>query len=409
MLRDNLTALFRLYTNPVGAASQILDRGRLWFAVVAALGVSFLLHAYDPGPVVAPSPPGLLFGALFRFVSYTPGSNFSALLDIVIVLAPAIVLFRALSGFGSFGVLMRSDYLSLLICLLMCWAAAYLPLALARAATGGAWLDAPVFYFACNLYFVVLTAFSARTVFGMGLGAACGMSALGWGAAVLGAGLFAVIGSGLYYLMSPLFLYYAYALLGSDVRSFGEGLRSRRHLRQQLEIATTNPRDADAHYQLGLIYQKRRQYAEAVSRFQRAVEIDPTEADAHYQLGCIAREQGRCEDAIRHLKAAAALDDKLALSDVWRELGAAYLGSSRTDEAAAALAKYTDRRPYDPEGLYWYGKTLLQLNRPSEARERFESCIEAVQTMPSHRRAHVRKWGSQARTELRALRHHESK
>ncbi len=149
-----------------------------------------------------------------------------------------------------------------------------------------------------------------------------------------------------------------------------------------------------------MIYQKRRQYTEALARFQRAVEIDPGEADAHLQLGRIAREQGRFEDAIRHLKIAASIDDKLAMSDVWRELGAALFGASRLEEAAAALGKYTERRAYDPEGLYWYGKTLERLGREAEAKELFERCIEAVKTMPSHRRAHVRKWGGLAKAEL---------
>jgi tetratricopeptide (TPR) repeat protein len=185
------------------------------------------------------------------------------------------------------------------------------------------------------------------------------------------------------------------------VRSLGDGLRGRQHLQQQLEIATTNPRDADAHYQLGLVYQKRRQYSEAISRFQKAIEIDPTESDAQFQLGRIAREQGRFDDAIRYLKTAAGLNDKLASSEVWRELGAAYLGTSRFEEAVAALEKYTQRRSYDPEGLYWYGKALAGLGRNAEAREAFGQCVEAVDTMPKHRRAEVRKWKGLAKTELK--------
>jgi tetratricopeptide (TPR) repeat protein len=399
MFRENLAALFLLYIRPVAAVSRMIDQGRLWFAILAAVAVSFLLHASDSVPR-APIAMPLAIAALLRFISYTPGSYFAAIMAVAIILAPAVILCRALFGFGSFSVLMGSEYLPLLVCMLTSWAAAYLPLALVRVFTG---LDAPALYLASNLYFAVLAALSARTVFGTGLGQAAGMTAIGWGAALLGAGLFAVLGSALYFLMSPIFLFYAYMIFGSNVRSLGEGLRSRQHLREQLEIATNNPRDSDAHYQLGLIYQKRRQYTEALARFQRAVEIDPTEADAHMQLGRIAREQGRFEDAIRHLKIAASLDDKLALSDVWRELGAAYFGASRLDEAAAALAKYTDRRAYDPEGLYWYCKTLLQLDRPAEARELFERSIEAVKTMPSNRRAQVRAWGSRARAELRTL------
>src|SRR5258708_33099787 len=33
-----------LYARPVAAISRIVDHGKLWFAIVAALGVSFLLH-----------------------------------------------------------------------------------------------------------------------------------------------------------------------------------------------------------------------------------------------------------------------------------------------------------------------------------------------------------------------------
>src|SRR5262249_17320971 len=149
-----------------------------------------------------------------------------------------------------------------------------------------------------------------------------------------------VLGSALYLLMSPFALYYLYAMFGSNVRSLGETMRSRQHFQEQLRIATNNPHDADAHYQLGLIHQKRRQHSDAVARFERAVQIDPSFADAHLQLGIIAREQKRFEDAIRHLVKAATLDDKLAQSDVWRELAAAYLGANQTAEALAALSKF---------------------------------------------------------------------
>src|SRR5882724_4875411 len=44
MLGENLAALFLLYARPVVAMSKILDRGKLWFAIVAALAVSGLMH-----------------------------------------------------------------------------------------------------------------------------------------------------------------------------------------------------------------------------------------------------------------------------------------------------------------------------------------------------------------------------
>jgi tetratricopeptide (TPR) repeat protein len=349
-MRENITALFLLYIRPVAAISRILDRGRLWFAIAAAIGVSVALHvpaimvslavseqtrAFERSQELRPAPraadgavqkgedrgdlkeeglsgPFVLYGAALTWIGFF--ALLTPLVALALVFTPSVIFVRAVSGYGSFPVLMRSDYLSLLLCGLMAWAAAYLPLALTMEVIGmnvnWAALIMPI-YIVVNLYFAMLAALSIRTLLGIGFGAAAGLAIAGSVAAVLGIALSEFAGPLKYYVMSPFLLYYGYAMFGSDVRSLGDGLRSRQHLQQQLEIATTNPRDADAHYQLGLIYQKRRQYSEAVGRFQKAIEIDPAEPDAQFQLGRIAREQGRFDAAIRYLKTAAELNDRL--------------------------------------------------------------------------------------------------
>jgi tetratricopeptide (TPR) repeat protein len=199
------------------------------------------------------------------------------------------------------------------------------------------------------------------------------------------------------YLFSPFLLFYAFNMFRGDIGDIGFSLRQRQGFRRSMEAATINPRDGSAHYQLGLIFQYRRQYAEAISRFQKAVEIQHDETDAHFQLGRIAREQGRLQDAINHLGVVLEQDDKHAQSEVWREIGATYLAASMFAEAKETLEKFIDRRPYDPEGLYHYGKTLEQLGQRAEAREVFARCVEAVQTMPSYRYREQRKWDKLAR------------
>lgn len=391
---ENITALFQLYVRPVTAIGRILDRGRLWSAILMALGVSMLLRFAALGPIGRLS---LLEHAIASWIGF---SLLAPLAATALAFVPAVIFLRAAAGFGSFGVLMRGDYGSLLLCVMTAWAAAYLPFALLAF-----FLPFPaLLLIAANLYFAVLAALSIRTLFGTGFAAAIGLAIAGCLAAMGGIALSDLAGPLKYYAMSPFLLYYAYRMFGSDVQSLGEGLRGRQHFQQQLEIATTNPRDADAHYQLGLIYQKRRQYSAAIARFQKAIEIDPAESDAQFQLGRIAKQQSRFDDAIRYLSAAAALNDKLASSEVWRDLGSAYFGASRFEEAAAALGKYTERRSYDPEGQYWRGKTLAALGRPAEAREAYQACVEAVDTMPKHRRAEVRQWKGLAKKELGSLR-----
>ena len=131
------------------------------------------------------------------------------------------------------------------------------------------------------------------------------------------------------------------------------------------------------------------------------MEIDAREADPVFQLGRIALEEDRLDDAIELLTRAAALDDKCCSHEVWRDLGVAYFRSGRWRKLAQALANFVERRSYDPEGLYWYGKSLLAaLGQLDDARQQFEQCREAVDTMPANRRRQLSKWKRFAMAEL---------
>ena len=49
--------------------------------------------------------------------------------------------------------------------------------------------------------------------------------------------------------------------------------------------------------------------------------IDPRETDAHFQLGRIALDQGRLKDAFEHLQTVVNLDEKHHSHEILRELG----------------------------------------------------------------------------------------
>lgn len=389
---DNFKALFILYARPASAFGRILDRGRLWFAALAAVFVGYALHFGDL-PMRGFAPP------LWRLISYAPGGYLYPLLILAIVTVPAIILLRSISSRGGFTHVLSGDYVPMLMCSLIAWAAAYLPLMILHS-IGFDWLDTPLLYAAFNLYAMILTTFGVRTVYGTGFGSAFGITLVAWIAGAAGSYVLAIVGGLLYFLASPLVLIYLWFIFGSNLRNLGATMQSRQHFQRQLEISTANPHDADAHYQLGLIYQKRRQLTDAAARFEQAVKIDPTMADAHYQLGLIARSQGRMDEAIQRLKIAAAADDRLAQNEIWRDLGSTFFQSGKIDEANAALEKFISRREYDPEGLYWYGMVLKQLGRGAEARQMFQRAIEAARTMPAHRRSEVRVWASRAKSAL---------
>ena len=358
----------------------ILDRGSALFALLAALAASWLLDALTP----------LRLGAFMPVVAlalaYVPGT---------------LVAGALLGRLGSLGTVIRRDYSPLVTCTAMAWTAAIAPLALVAWVTPEEallWIAA-----AAALYFAVLMFFAVRTLFGVSGGAAVAVVGLSWISLVAVAFLWGTIRYLLGWLTSPFLLLYAWYFLGGELSNLGSGLRNRQSFHRMLEAAAINPHDGDAQYQLGLIHQQRRQVTEAAQRFRNAVAIDPEATDAHFQLGRIAREQGRLDEALAEFQTVLRQDDKHSLSEIHRDLGAAYLEAGRVAEARHELEIYTDRRAYDPEGLYYYGRALEQSGDPAAARELYARAVEAARTAPRYRRPVVAQWSRLAQKQARKL------
>jgi tetratricopeptide (TPR) repeat protein len=437
MIWENTKLLLGLVYRPVSSMGRIVDEGHWLYAAVVVAALSMVFHAtvtsviynnveavyreLPPEPVSESDPweeeedseapprphftydrhPLPLVGDRgWWFVSFAPPSFFTTVLGMAVLYIPCLILLVAMSGVNaSFSVLLRRDYGPLLTCGLMAWAAAHLPFAVAGVALSAGVKTALGLWAASAICFGLLMALGLRMLFGIKYPTGLVLVAVAALSFSVQAKLFATVSP---FLFSPFLLFYAYMMFRGGLGDIGYSLRQRQNFRRSMEIATINPRDAGAHYQLGLIYQYRRQYGEAISRFEKAVQIANDETDAHFQLGRIAREQGRLQDAINYFSVVLEQDDKHTQSEIWREVGATYLAASMYAEAKDALSKFIDRRPYDPEGLYHYGKTLEQLGQREEAQEMFARCIEAVKTMPSYRYREQRKWDKLARDRLSA-------
>jgi tetratricopeptide (TPR) repeat protein len=253
-------------------------------------------------------------------------------------------------------------------------------------------------------YSVVRAVWRRRSIDSEGIsfshGAVTGI--LSMGVCVVASYGFAASSGVLYMFASPWLLYFAYSRFGRDIRSLGGGLSERQNFKRQLEAATLNPRDADAHYQLGLMYAQRRSFEQAEKSFRRALDVNPKEPEALFQLVKLLRQQsGRDKEALEVLERAVAIDSSLSNYEIWRELGALALAAGRNDVALPQLEHYVSHREYDPEGLVLLGQALRGANREADAKAAFEKAIEAVKTAPSFRRHALKRWQSQARQELR--------
>lgn len=361
--------LLRLYLQPAAAMSDILDRGSLLFASAVVLIVSWAL--------------GVSF--------YLP------LLLLAAVYVPGILVLSSIAGSG---IAFQRDYAPMLTCTASAWIAAGLPLLVF------AWFQPRLLAAAiivAFLYFLLLMFFAVRVVFGTGNGVALAIVSLSWislvGAYFLWIPLRYLMG----WLASPFFLFYIFYFLRGELGDLGAGLRRRQSFRRNLEAAAINPHDGEAQYQLGLIYQQRRQFTEAIRRFQNAVTADPSLTDAHFQLGRIARQQGRLKDALTHFQTVVTLDERHSRNEVFREVGALYLTARQYADAHSELAEYVERRPYDPEGLFYLGQALEGLGNTQEAREAYARADEAAKLTPQYFRRAAARWGRLARRQTRRL------
>ncbi|HEX8737622.1 MAG TPA: tetratricopeptide repeat protein [Pyrinomonadaceae bacterium] len=444
---ENVKLLVALFYRPLSAMSDIIDNGSWFFAAVSVFLVSVAFFAsvnskletayhipnfyefYQPNRSTADEDSEaaeaeykkaeaeynkametrqivpVVGDNFFRFFSFEPSAFFQPVLTLSIFYVPATILILCIFGnIGNFGIVIRRDYAALATCSMMAWTAAHLPFAILGIALYSQAVS-PLVYFAfwlaSGIFFGVLMIFALRTVFGANYGAGVLTVCLSWLAFSAGMYVFRYVSP---VFFSPFLLFYAYMYFGGylrgEVSGVGNAFRQKQNFKRFLHNATVNPRDADAHVQLALIYLQRRQEAKALEHLNRAVEIDPNEPDANYELGKIARQKGDLQQALNHFSIVVEQNDKHALSEIWREIGATYLAANMLAEARDALEKYVERRSADAEGLYHLGKVLKAQGETERAREMFEQAIESAKTSPDYRRRELRYWGKLAEKEI---------
>lgn len=120
------------------------------------------------------------------------------------------------------------------------------------------------------------------------------------------------------------------------------------------------------YWALGFALLFHKQYAEAATAVQRAVELAPNYADGYGLLAFISNFQGRAEDALRYIRMAMALNPYHTYDYPWN-LGRAYYTLGRYSEAVIALedANYRNQNALYPR--LFLAATYVRLDRQADA------------------------------------------
>jgi Flp pilus assembly protein TadD len=133
------------------------------------------------------------------------------------------------------------------------------------------------------------------------------------------------------------------------------------------------PNLAEAHYNLGYLYEKRGAAAEAEGEYRRAAELQPENPEATIALATIVDKGGRTEEALKVLSEAAPRFPENGRFQF--ALGAAAFNQGRNAEAEPAFEKAVKLDPDNAESLFFLGSIALGRNDVPTALDRLKAFV----------------------------------
>ena len=320
------------------------------------------------------------------------------LLFLGLVYVPALILMsNAFAGDGLGFSLSRAEYVSHLSALLPLWGSLFLigaPLLPAFLTLG--FLDISVGELWLILSMVVYTVWAVKEL--NHVPALVAVSVVGLSLVTLPV-LFVLTNFLLslpFFLLLPL-LYLFFVRLRDLVAARG----SERNFLRHLKALTINPRDADAHYQLGLLHFRRGNWDAAQGYFEQSLAIEPNDPDVHYFMGRVFEARSEWSRAVDEYESTYRLDPEYGQGDIFREVGKGYLHTGRPDKAIEFLQYFLERRGSDPEGRFWLAVALHRVGKPDEMRVQLNTILDQARSNPRFFRKANRSWIYRARMLLR--------
>ena len=151
-----------------------------------------------------------------------------------------------------------------------------------------------------------------------------------------------------------------------------------------------DPRFAPAPAYLGMIYAEQGQYAEAVRRYEKALEANGGIAAVHYLLAdaILKQPSGDAARAEQHLMRAVALDQSLTPARL--ALAKLLLRTDRAAEASRQLEQLIAAEPGLAEAHYQLGRAYQRLRRVKEAEAAFATFKRLGESEERQAMAHQR-------------------
>lgn len=114
-------------------------------------------------------------------------------------------------------------------------------------------------------------------------------------------------------------------------------------------------------------------YPAAIGTYRQIIARYPLEVEAYWRLARLLRGEERMEESVEIAKLGLAVDSEA--KDIYNTLGVTYTEMGRHDEAIAALRRYVDLAPDDPNIYDSLGMAYQWAGRYAEAMQAFEKAL----------------------------------
>lgn len=139
------------------------------------------------------------------------------------------------------------------------------------------------------------------------------------------------------------------------------------------EALEVNNALAEAHSNMGLIYNQQHNYAQALSEFRKALAVNPKDAITYNGIGAALRAEKDLPGAIKNWQTAVSLDSKLATAHY--NLGTAYEIQKEYDKALSSYKAAVKNDYRLGEAYYRMGLIMERKHRMEEAADQFKEAL----------------------------------
>jgi Flp pilus assembly protein TadD len=131
------------------------------------------------------------------------------------------------------------------------------------------------------------------------------------------------------------------------------------------EAIRLQPDHADTHYGLGVVAERQGHDAEAIAAYRAVIRLRPDDAMAYYGLGVVSGRQGQDESAVSAYREAIRLNPSLA--GAYYNLGMLYARMGQDDQAIAAYREAIRLQPTDALAHYGLGVAYSRTGADEQA------------------------------------------